>query len=197
MFAEYSATAKRGTWQKIGGLVRTLTKFALASINIGEMYECDFHSLTEGGFYVRLESPTASSFTYYLILVAPDNSLKWASISSMTVQGAIEHLRDETKKHPITYWEEFTKWFDGKYNQYSGIITKATVCGRETSNIPTYSNPAHDVSVWFAWLATIGQSVYLNNLNASDYQVSDYQYSIPMRFTTTRGEFSFALRVAI
>ena len=195
MFEEYCETAKRGTWRKIGGVLRNLASFTAHGITLGGEYACDFHSLTAGGFFVRLESPNSTH--YHLILVAPDNSLNWASISSMTVQGAIEYLRDYTAQYNIPYWRRFVEWFDGVYARYGGVIVRAFVCNHEPSYIPSYSNPNHEVSVWFAWLAQIGQLAGLSSERAADYKVSDYQYNIPLLFYTNRGTFSFGLRIAI
>lgn len=176
--ARYLATAKRGTWTALVGAVKTLTRLTFN----GRV--CDFSTKEDGSFFVLGEGATQ----YELLLVAPDDSLDWPSLASMSVLDLLVYLEAYTNDHEIPGWTSFVRWFDSKYSVYGGMVSSGSICGCAVSSIPSYSNPAHSVQVWFDWVLQLGQNAAgLNSVSLSGYRDSAYQYGLPMIINTTTG----------
>jgi hypothetical protein len=179
MLAEYMATAKRGTWTQAAQTAKAIAKLRLTHIRTSQDYtelSTEFAARTEGAFYVRLEGAAL----YGVMLVAPDNSINFSGLASMSVVDAMDYLRAYNATSEIPGWKDYVTWFDEKYALYGAYVTGVTLCGNTTSNVPSYSNPSHSVSVWFDWLRQCAINADCSNVSMGSYRPSANKYSLPM-----------------
>ena len=179
MLAEWMATAKHGTWEAIGKPMKELLKLYLTNINstnqgLHDEYT-EFETLTDGGYFVR-------GLRAALVLVAPDSMAGfYNSLADMSVLNATAALRDYTEDTPLAGWDRFTQWFDGVYSTYGAFISSISICGKQASSIPRYSNPNHTATEWFAWLYNCGlQANGLNTVYMRSYRPWAQKYSLPL-----------------
>lgn len=173
LLEELAATAKRGTWQAIGRTVRDVARMRLNS-----QYDADFSAATEGAFFAWLEG--GQSDNYRLLLVAPDDSINWSGLASLTVTDALTYLAAYTNTHSIPGWERFVAWFDDKFAIYGAYVTGVSICGRSAGAMPTYSNPQHSVSVWWTWLLSCAVNAGCSSVYLNGYKEGNYRYTLPM-----------------
>ena len=176
--------AKTATYTPYGGTLRNMLKLVINQT----MYT--FNAKTDGAFYLRVEGNSG----YGLWLVAPDNSLNFSSMASMAVHDALEYLATYCDTNDIPGWTAFADWISdnsGLADMVFGATTSITMGGYTTTDVPTWTNPHGNVSVFFRWcktaLITIEQDAGLT-LPMSAVQSSSTKFVIPMTFTVGASE---------
>lgn len=197
MIEEYIATAKRGRWAMLGAAVKNMAKISMKvreGYEPGATYSGDFRALTQGAHFEWLEG---SDSNYKVIFVAPDDSIDFASINSMTVTGALDYLARYCAEHTIPEWDDFVKWFDSKWSTYGQYMANArfTICGKTASRIASYTNPNSRAAIWFAWLYANAVNAGCSTVQMSSYHPTTYRYSLPM--TISLGSTSISINLLL
>lgn len=176
---EYIRTAKRGTFQDIASTVMVLRRFVWNAEN------CDFHARTDGAFYLA----TGES-AQRLLLVAPDNTLDFGGMKSMTVDAALAYIITVCHSPGIPGWDEFAGWFDGLIQQYGQGLAQSlqsiTVGSLTTTNIPAYTVSGTGAENFFIWLRAALISAETETgvtLNMADYWLDSVSYVLPVTLT--------------
>jgi len=185
----YMETAKRGTWQKAGDAVRALATIHLTAPSttydgngnpstVTTSFNCDFSCLTDGAFFIKKDGIGTG---YELLLVAPDDSIDFNGLASMTLSDAMDYLSTYTSTSPVPGWNDFLTWFNNKwrtFGSYSSIIT-AKIVGQTVSTLPSYSATNTSQSVWFSWLKqtadnSAAKSILLGTMKSGN------KYTVPV-----------------
>ena len=146
-----------------------------------------FTARTDGAFYLRAEGSNA----YGLWLIAPDNSINFASLESMAVHDALEYLATYCDTHDIPSWIDFAEWLStSTTSEMAEIVFSAvrsiTVSGHTTTDIPQWSDPHGNVSVFFRWCKdgmVAAETEAGVTLQMADYKDSASKYTIPFGLT--------------
>ena len=184
----YMATAKRGTWTKFGEAAKALTQLYLTAPDTTTddsgnqetkitTFHSDFSVKTDGAFFIASDG---KNLGYRLMLVAPDDHIDVSFMDSKTISDALNYLSEFTNTNPVTKWDDFLTWFNGKwteYGQYKDFVV-VQIAGSTINSTPNYNPSNTSQSVWFAWLKSC-----VDNSGAKNYSMSTLKkgngFSIP------------------
>lgn len=204
VIAEYTKTAKVGTWQKLQGAIQTLRHIRLTTN--GVTYNCDFSAKTEGAFFVIAEGATE----FELLVVFPDDAKAtfdgWYTPMTedynVPVVTALQQLVTQNALAHGNYsgLDEFVEWFDREWSQYGGSVDQleVTICGYTLSGdqVPAYSNANHDMSTWLLWARSVlleaGAEYALRMQDIQD-ENSTHKYKFPV--LATNGEHQATITI--
>lgn len=173
---EYIRTAKHGTFKGISDAIMVLRRF------VWNGSSCDFHARTDGAFYL-----TTNENTQRILLVAPDNTLDFDGMKSMTMDAALAYIITVCHSPGIPGWDEFAGWFDGLMQRYGQSLAQSlksiTVGSLTTTNIPAYTVSGTGAENFFIWLRTALISAETSTgvtLYMADYWQNNVYYSLPV-----------------
>ena len=146
-----------------------------------------FTAKTDGAFYLRAEGNSG----YGLWLIAPDNSIDFASMASMAVHDALEYLANYCDMHDINGWIDFAEWLSlSTTSEFAEIVFSAiqsiTVSGYTTTDVPKWGDPHGNVSVFFRWCKdgmVAAETEAGVTLQMANYQDSASKFTIPFDLT--------------
>lgn len=187
----HMATAKRGTWQKLGYTAKALALLMYNNLT------CDFSTATDGSWFLIAEGVYTEG--YRMILVAPDNSIDFTALGNTDVVSALTAIRDYVNVTPVSGWDSFVTWFGSKMRNYGGYVGSATVCGQTVQNMPLPSFPANATQYdLFEWLREVAGRAGCNTVAMSDYRVDNLnKFAIPVTVTADGITVSMTIQMAI
>lgn len=187
----HMATAKRGTWQKLGDTAKTLARLVYNSLT------CDFSTATDGSWFLIAEGVYTEG--YRMILVAPDNSIDFTALGNTDVVSALTAIRDYVNVTPISGWNSFVTWFGSKMRNYGGYVGSATVCGQTVQNMPLPSFPANATQYdLFEWLRNVADRANCGSIAMSGYRVGTLnKFALPVTVTASGITVSMEIQMAI
>ncbi len=180
LIAMYMKTSKKGFWHKLSEAAKVLSHLNYTAS--GVTYTTSFGAGEEGAFFVLAEGENIDN---ELVVVLPDNYLtNFAAFANDTILEMLTELRDLQIEHGMfAGLDEFTEWFDDKWANYGSHASQLTVTvfGETLQQVPTYSNPNHDFSVWCGWLRTAASTISASsNAATSIYEASENAYVEPL-----------------
>jgi hypothetical protein len=133
---------------------------------------------------------------YRMILVAPDNSIDFTALSSMSVVGALNSVQQYVADTPIPGWDGFVNWMNNNMGDYPGYASGATVCGKDAGRLPSWPRNPSQADV-FAWFAQVALNAGCDSVAASGYMVGSNKISIPITVTAIGRTISLRVQMAI
>lgn len=174
------ACAKTARFKKLGSSAVNMAKLII------NQTVHRFNARTDGAFYLRVEGRAQ----YGLWLVAPDNSLDFTAMASMHIHDALEYMATYCETTPIPGWTALAEWLSGSSGEMGQIvfdsITSITIGEHTTTNVPEWTDPQGNISVFFRWCenALIAAETEMGvTAEMSQIQLSATQFVLPISMT--------------
>lgn len=184
----HMATAKRGTWQKLGDTAKALARLVYNSLT------CDFSTATDGGYFLIAEGINTG---YEMILVAPDGGLDFPYMMTLDFVSALRYVSSRVSATPFPGWQHFITWFDNNMSSYGWAVQAVSILGRNVGTVPSYTNTSHSQSVFFNWLADCADSAGCSDVTTGTLAVSDNKISVPVLVQAADRTLSMTIQMAI